>query len=95
MIRNDVIHYLEQRFKPNEHLYVIVWSTSRIIQKGKENGVKVTKAEANEIIEDMARQHIADINLRWETISIFLESINRKREQRKAEKRRKERIQID
>ena len=53
----------------------IGWSTEDVLQRAKDNDVKVTEDEANSILLEMQRDYDADVGINWETIDDYIEGL--------------------
>ena len=53
----------------------IGWSTEDVLQRAKDNDVKLTEDEANSILLEMQRDYDADVGIHWETIDDYIEGL--------------------
>ena len=53
----------------------IGWSTEDVLQRAKDNDVKLTEDEANSILLEMQREYDADVGINWETIDDYIEGL--------------------
>ena len=53
----------------------IGWSTEDVLQRAKDNDVKLTEDEANSILLEMQRDYDADVGISWETIDDYIEGL--------------------
>ena len=53
----------------------IIWSTEDVLQRAKDNDVKITEDEANSILLEMQRDYDADVGINWETIDDYIEDL--------------------
>ena len=53
----------------------IEWSTEDVLQRAKDNDVKLTEDEANSILLEMQRDYDADVGINWETIDDYIEGL--------------------
>ena len=53
----------------------IIWSTEDVLQRAKDNDVKLTEDEANSILLEMQRDYDADVGINWETIDDYIEGL--------------------
>jgi hypothetical protein len=53
----------------------IGWSTEDVLQRAKDNDVKLTEDEANSILLEIQRDYDADVGINWETIDDYIESL--------------------
>jgi hypothetical protein len=53
----------------------IGWSTEDVLQRAKDNDVKLTEDEANSILLEMQRDYDADVGINWETIDVYIDDL--------------------
>ena len=53
----------------------IGWSTEDVLQRAKDNDVKLTEDEANSILLEMQRDYDADVGINWETIDDYIDGL--------------------
>ena len=53
----------------------IGWSTEDVLQRAKDNDVKLTEDEANSILLEMQRDYDADVGINWETIDDYIDDL--------------------
>ena len=53
----------------------IGWSTEDVLQRAKDNDVKITEDEANSILLEMQRDYDADVGINWETIDVYIDDL--------------------
>ena len=53
----------------------IGWSTEDVLQRAKDNDVKLTEDEAHSILLEMQRDYDADVGINWETIDDYIEGL--------------------
>jgi|TARA_R100000988_G_C3957290_1_gene144269 hypothetical protein len=53
----------------------IGWSTEDVLQRAKDNDVKLTEDEANSILLEIQRDYDADVGINWETIDDYIEGL--------------------
>ena len=53
----------------------IGWATEDVLQRAKDNDVKLTEDEANSILLEMQRDYDADVGINWETIDDYIEGL--------------------
>ena len=53
----------------------IGWSTEDVLQRAKDNDVKLTEDEANSILLEMQRDYVAEVGINWETIDDYIEGL--------------------
>ena len=60
---------LQKEWKDN---IAIVWSTEDVIERAKEQKIKVTKSKAREVLQSMLRGHDCNYGITWDTIDAYL-----------------------
>jgi len=53
----------------------IGWSTEDVLQRAKDNDVKLTEDEANSILLEIQRDYDAEVGINWETIDDYIEGL--------------------
>jgi hypothetical protein len=53
----------------------IGWSTEDVLQRAKDNDVKLTEDEANSILLEIQRDYDADVGINWETIDDYIDDL--------------------
>ena len=53
----------------------IGWSTEDVLQRAKDNDVKLTEDEANSILLEIQRDYDADIGISWTTIDVYIDDL--------------------
>ena len=53
----------------------IGWSTEDVLQRAKDNDVKLTEDEANSILLEIQRDYDSDVGINWETIDDYIEGL--------------------
>jgi hypothetical protein len=65
-----------QTYKPNDVIALIVWGVEDVKERAKERKIKITTAEAKEIVERLEEKHDASIGVSWNTIDCYLAAKN-------------------
>jgi len=82
----DAIKHL-QTYKLSDVIALIIWQADDVIERAKERGIKITKKQAEEIIEEIDGNHDATMGVTWDTIDeatdIYLDEM---KEEKKSEK---------
>ena len=53
----------------------IGWSTEDVLQRAKDNDVKLTEDEANSILLEIQRDYDADVGISWGTIDVYIDDL--------------------
>lgn len=58
----------------------LVWCIEDVLGRAQEKGVKLTKKEASEILQDIERHHDCELGVNWTTIDCTIDEFvaNRK-----------------
>jgi hypothetical protein len=81
-----------KRIDPNEHVCVIIWSVPDVLEQAKERGIKISKKEAEEILDRMENKHDATIGINWDTIDSYLGELDDERHEEEKEKKKTEKV---
>jgi hypothetical protein len=68
----EVINYLKKN-SPEEHVAVAVWSEEDVLERAKERKIKITKEQAQDIIDRIDREQDATIGITWDTIDCYID----------------------
>ena len=77
MIRQEsrTLSYRIERMTEQTMEIQIEWSTEDVLQRAKDNDVKLTEDEANSILLEMQRDYDADVGINWETIDDYIDDL--------------------
>jgi adenosine/AMP kinase len=67
----EVINHLKN-YDPKEHMAAAIWSEDDVLMRAKQNDKKITKKQAQEIIDKIDNDHDATIGITWDTIDCYL-----------------------
>jgi hypothetical protein len=90
--REDAIKHIQNYNKPNEHICLIIWNVEDVLGRAKDRGMKITKNEAEEIIDIMEHRHDATIGVTWDTIDCYLGDLDDKRQEEEKAKNGAEKV---
>ena len=76
---SDQIKYLQERYKPDDHICSIIWSVEDVILRAKDEGVEISVKEAQDILKSMDEGHDAEIGINWDVISCWIHMKDRER----------------
>jgi hypothetical protein len=54
----------------------IVWQVDDVLEKAKEDGVKITKEQAYEVLGLVERNHDCNYGITWDTISSWIDYVS-------------------
>lgn len=53
----------------------ISWHIDDVLWRAKDQGVKITRKEASQVLELMLRKHDANMGISWETIDFWIDEV--------------------
>lgn len=72
----EVIEHLQQYRNLNEHLAAHIWSEEDVLERAKENKIKITRKQAQEIIERIDRNLDSTQGITWDTLDCYINEVN-------------------
>ena len=72
----SVIEHL-QGYKPDEHIATAIWSESDVLGRAKELKKKITRKQAQEILDDIEQHHDAELGITWMTLDCTIQDFGR------------------
>lgn len=70
----EVIEHL-RRYNENEHVATAIWSEDDVLGRAKERNIKITRKQAQDIIDRIYRKQDATIGITWDTIDCYLDDL--------------------
>jgi len=70
------IEDLSNFYKPSDHVAIAIWSIEDVINQAKENGMKITKKQAEKVIDFIDRKQDATLGISWTTIDCALDNLD-------------------
>lgn len=70
-----VIENLSSSYKPNDHVAVAVWSIVDVETQAKVNDMKITRKQANDVLDFINDEQYATQGISWETINCAIDEI--------------------
>ena len=71
----EVIRDLRSSHNPCDVICALIWTTEDVMREAEEKGVKITKREAETILNQMEHDHNACCGVSWETIDNCLDDL--------------------
>jgi hypothetical protein len=71
----EIIEKFQSSYKPDDHVAVAIWSIEDVMEQAKENGVKITKKRANEVLDFIDDEQDATHGISWITINCAIDEI--------------------
>ena len=60
-------------YSPNAVIAVAIWQVDDVLSRAKERGIKITKEQAENIIDRIDRRQDASLGISWDTIDASLD----------------------
>lgn len=70
----EVIEHL-RRYNQNEHVATAIWSEDDVLERAKERNIKITRKQAQEIVDKIDHKQDATTGITWDTIDCYLDDI--------------------
>jgi len=71
----EVIEHLK-KYPEDLHVAVAIWQEDDVIEFAKENDIKVTRKQAQDIIDRMDRKQDCTMGITWTTIECYLDDLD-------------------
>lgn len=68
----EIVDWLKT-YNQEEHIAVAVWSVDDVLIRAKERNIKISRSQAEEIIERIHSGHDASIGINWDVIDVYLD----------------------
>jgi hypothetical protein len=84
-----LIEQLQKHWKPDDHVAAALWSVEDVFDQAENNhepSVKLTREQAEEIIDHVDRKQDASLGITWDTLDAYIddyERINKEEEEHK------------
>jgi len=72
----DHIEHMKNSYKPEDIVAVAIWQVDDVLGQAKETGIKITRKQAEEIIERIDRRQDASLGISWDTIDAYLDDLD-------------------
>ena len=70
----SVIEHL-QGYKPDEHIATAIWCEADVLGRAKELKKKVTRKQAQEILDDIEQHHDCELGISWCTLDCAIQDL--------------------
>ena len=67
----EAIKHLKNYDTLEEHIAVAIWSEEDVLERAKERKIKITKKQAQNIIDRIDRKQDCSIGITWDTIDCY------------------------
>jgi hypothetical protein len=68
----DVIEHLKG-YKPDEHIATAIWCEEDVLGRAKEQGKKITREQAQEILDTIDRKQDCELGITWDTLDCYID----------------------
>lgn len=72
----SVIEHLKG-YKPDEHIATAIWCEEDVLGRAKELGVKITRKQAQEILDELERKQDCELGISWLTLDSAIQDLKR------------------
>ena len=69
----EAIEHLQRYLKPTDHVAVAIWSEEDVLERAKERRIKITKKQAQTILDRIDRKQDCTIGITWDTIDCYID----------------------
>lgn len=69
----EQIKWLQETYKPDDHIACVIWSEDDVILVAKQEGKVVTREKAQLILDTIDRKQDAEHGITWDTIRFYLD----------------------
>jgi hypothetical protein len=70
----NVIEHL-QGYKPDEHIATAIWCEEDVLGRAKERGKKITRKQAQEILDSIDHKQDCELGISWDTLDCYIDEI--------------------
>jgi hypothetical protein len=71
----EVIEHLKS-YKPNEHIAYTIWREEDVLGRAKELKVKISKAEARDILDTIHSKQDCELGISWTTLDVYIQDFH-------------------
>ena len=71
----EVVDWLSRHYSPDEHVAVDIWCVEDVLERAEERGIKISRKEAEEIIDEIHKNQDATIGINWDVIDAYLDEV--------------------
>jgi len=71
----EIIDWLSRHYSLDERVAVDIWCVEDVLDRAKERGIRISKREAEEIIDDIHKNTDATIGINWDVIDAYLDEV--------------------
>lgn len=70
----SLIERLSSTYKPDDHIATAIWCEADVIGRAKERGRRVTRQQAQRILDTIERKQDCEIGIRWLTLDVYTDA---------------------
>jgi hypothetical protein len=71
----EVIKHLQRYKQSQEHIATAIWSEEDVLERAKERNIKITRKQAQDIIDRIDQKQDATTGITWDTIDCYLDDL--------------------
>ena len=61
-----------QGYKPDDHIAIAIWCEEDVLGRAKELGKKISRKQAQEILDQIDRKQDCEYGISWSTLDCFI-----------------------
>jgi len=69
------IEFLQRNYKQSDVIAVAVWTVDDVLEQAKKKKMKITKEDAEEVLDRIDRKQSADLGITWDTLDCYLDDL--------------------
>ena len=69
----EIIDWISKIYNPDEHVAVDIWSVDDVLDRAEERGIKISRSQAEQIIDEIHKRCDATIGINWDVIDTYLD----------------------
>ena len=74
-VHDDEEYCLPENRSKEHYAISVSWNVTDVKDKGEEKGMKITTSEAIQVLDNMERNHDAELGITWTTIDCWLDEL--------------------
>ena len=76
----EVVDWLLRNCSPDEHVAVDIWCVEDVLERAEERGIKISRKEAEKIIDEIHRRRDSTVGINWVVIDAYLDEVEERGE---------------
>lgn len=69
------IEWLQRSYEQSDVIACPIWTVEDVLEQAKERDMKITKKQAEEVLDRIDRKHNAELGITWTTIDCELDDL--------------------